>query len=54
MVGFWFPPSAVNVNSPGWHVHVLLADHSGGGHLLNCTFASGQATLDITRGFTKF
>jgi acetolactate decarboxylase len=54
LVGYWFPPSAVNVNNPGWHVHVLLTDHSGGGHLLNCRFASGQASFDITRGYRQF
>ena len=36
LVGFWAPIYAKALNVPGWHLHFLTADRSGGGHLLTC------------------
>lgn len=36
IVGFWTPPYARSINVPGWHLHFLTADRSGGGHVLDC------------------
>lgn len=36
LVGFWFPEYMKGVAMPGWHMHFLADDLSGGGHLLAC------------------
>lgn len=35
LVGFWLPQDFSGLNVPGYHVHFLTADRSGGGHLLD-------------------
>lgn len=46
IIGFWFPNYFDGVNFPGFHLHVLLDDLSGGGHLLDCTFESVIVEID--------
>lgn len=50
IVGFWYPQYFDGVNFPGFHLHVLLNDLSGGGHLLNCTFETVTAKIDFASG----
>jgi acetolactate decarboxylase len=35
LVGFWTPLYARTLNIPGWHLHFLTAERTGGGHLLD-------------------
>ena len=34
MLGFWAPTYAKTFNIPGYHLHLLSADHQHGGHVL--------------------
>jgi acetolactate decarboxylase len=36
MIGFWSPAYAKTLAIPGYHLHVLTADRSAGGHVLDC------------------
>jgi len=36
LVGFWTPEYAKSLNVPGYHLHFISADRTGGGHLLQC------------------
>jgi acetolactate decarboxylase len=36
MVGFWSPPDAKTLSVPGYDLHVLTADRTAGGHVLDC------------------
>jgi acetolactate decarboxylase len=47
LVGFWTPEYAKTLNVPGYHLHFLSKDHSGGGHLLQCR--GHQLHLQIQR-----
>jgi acetolactate decarboxylase len=46
LVGFRFPDYAQGLNVPGYHLHVISADRSAGGHLLDCRLLEGEARLD--------
>ncbi|MGC9199292.1 MAG: acetolactate decarboxylase [Acidobacteriaceae bacterium] len=37
LVGFWTPEYARTINVPGYHLHFLSADHTRGGHILECS-----------------
>jgi len=50
VIGFWYPQYFDGVNFPGFHLHVLLDDLSGGGHLLDCTFESVIVEIDYASG----
>ncbi len=50
IVGFYMPPYVTGINVPGWHLHFLTEDLSGGGHLLDCRFAEATAQIDQTDG----
>jgi len=52
VIGFWYPDYFDGVNFPGFHMHVLLDDLSGGGHLLDCTFESVNVEIDYASGVT--
>ena len=36
LVGFWTPEYAKTFNVPGYHLHFVSGDRTGGGHLLQC------------------
>lgn len=36
MIGFWSPAYARTLSVPGYHLHVLTADRTKGGHVLDC------------------
>lgn len=48
IVGFLMPPYVTGVNVPGWHLHFLADDLSGGGHLLDCCFDEAPAQIDVS------
>jgi acetolactate decarboxylase len=50
IVGFRMPPYVTGINVPGWHLHFLADDLSGGGHLLDCRFDEATAQIDETDG----
>lgn len=50
VIGFWYPDYFDGVNFPGFHLHVLLNDLSGGGHLLDCTFENVSVEIDFASG----
>jgi len=52
VIGFWYPDYFDGVNFPGFHLHVLLDDLSGGGHLLDCTFENAIVEIDFASGVT--
>lgn len=51
LVGFWCPAWVGQINLPGYHLHFLTADHSGGGHVLEVSVARATAELDETPVF---
>jgi acetolactate decarboxylase len=48
LVGFWSPEYTRTLSIPGYHLHFLSDDHTGGGHLLECRGA--DLTLGLQRG----
>ena len=50
IIGFWYPDYFDGVNFPGFHLHVLLNNLSGGGHLLDCTFETATVEIDYASG----
>ena len=52
LAGFWLPEYLQGVNVPGFHLHFLTDDHTGGGHLLDCQLLHGQVEIDYTSAFT--
>jgi acetolactate decarboxylase len=49
LVGYYSPPFVKGVNVPGFHWHFLTQDRTGGGHVLDCSFAPTTARLDSLR-----
>ncbi len=45
VVGFRLPPYVKGINVPGYHLHFIADDASGGGHLLN--FELEQGTVEL-------
>jgi len=46
LVGFRCPAWMKGVNVPGYHLHFLTADRTGGGHVLEVAFTNLNAALD--------
>jgi len=46
LIGFRSPPFVKGVNVPGYHLHFLADDLSGGGHVLAFDLAEGEIELD--------
>lgn len=51
LVGFWCPEYVGGTNVPGYHLHFISEDRSQGGHLLDVSFESAEAALDISDDF---
>lgn len=49
-VGFFFPPYLSHVNTPGYHIHFITADHETGGHILVTDIK--QATVNLMPIYT--
>lgn len=47
LVGFRFPNYLDGVNVPGYHFHFITADKKAGGHVLNCTFDTADASASL-------
>jgi len=52
LVGFRLPAFVAGVNVPGYHLHFLAADRSGGGHLLDCRVDRAEVEIDHTATIT--
>lgn len=50
-VGVYFPSFMDRLNTPGWHVHFLSADHSRGGHVLDMASSHLKLSVSFCRGF---
>lgn len=50
LVGFRLPGFVAGINVPGYHLHFLADDLSGGGHLLECAIVEATAEIDHSRG----
>jgi acetolactate decarboxylase len=46
LVGFWTPSYARSLNVPGWHLHFITDDRTGGGHMLDCHAAGLRVQLE--------
>ena len=51
LVGFRCPDYVKGINVPGYHFHFISEDRKQGGHVLECTLASGEAGLDTLENF---
>ncbi|MGD8779966.1 MAG: acetolactate decarboxylase [Ignavibacteria bacterium] len=50
IIGFWYPEYLDGANFPGYHLHCLVKDNKGGGHLLDCEILNAKVELDISEG----
>ena len=48
MVGFRCPPYIEGINVPGYHLHFLTRDRTGGGHVLELTVEQVRIEIDET------
>ena len=48
MVGFFSPDFVGSAGVPGYHLHFLATDHSGGGHVLDAAIEGARLELDAT------
>jgi len=48
MVGFRCPPYVEGINVPGYHLHFLTRDRTGGGHVLELTVEKVRIEIDET------
>jgi len=48
IVGFRFPDYIKGVNLPGWHLHFVTEDETGGGHVLDVQVGKVRVELDET------
>lgn len=46
LVGFRFPGAAAGIEVPGYHLHFLSDDRTGGGHVLAATLMAATAAVD--------
>ncbi|MDD1715699.1 MAG: acetolactate decarboxylase [Methanolinea sp.] len=51
LAGFWTPDLARGLNIPGFHLHYLTDDRTGGGHVLDVSLENVSMELDETSGF---
>ena len=51
IVGYWMPEYVDGINVPGYHLHFITQDRTGGGHILDYTISSGTVEIDSTDKF---
>lgn len=51
IIGFKSPPFVNGVNLPGYHIHFITEDRTGGGHVLDFITTDVTALLDYTTDF---
>lgn len=52
VVGFWTPELVEGLNIPGFHLHYLTDDRTGGGHIQNLIVDNCTVELDLTPEFS--
>jgi len=52
IVGFWTPDFVRGLNVPGFHLHFLTEDRTGGGHILDFIIENATVEIDTTPRFT--
>ena len=52
MVGLYCPNFMSGLNSAGWHFHFITEDLTRGGHVLQVSVSSADASFDTTPSFT--
>ena len=50
VLGFYCPQYVGGINVPGWHLHFITADRTGGGHLLDVAGADLTVRFQTLRG----
>ncbi|WP_407356154.1 acetolactate decarboxylase [Methanolobus sp. WCC5] len=48
IVGYWLPEYVSGINVPGYHLHYITKDRTGGGHILDYIISSGTIEIDST------
>jgi acetolactate decarboxylase len=51
-VGYWFPSSMNGVDPAGYHLHIISADKTAGGHLLECQIENATIQVDVIKNYT--
>ena len=51
IVGFRCPAFVKGINVPGYHLHFITEDRTGGGHVLDFKLIKGEIGVDITPNF---
>ncbi len=51
IVGYWMPEYIEGINVPGYHLHFITEDRTGGGHVLDYTLTSGTIEIDRSDRF---
>jgi acetolactate decarboxylase len=51
VVGLWSPAYVGEVNTAGYNLHFISADHTKGGHLVEGALTEARVSLDETRSF---
>jgi acetolactate decarboxylase len=46
IVGFRFPRDAAGLELPGWHLHLVSADRTAGGHVLDVSIDHGTIRVE--------
>lgn len=46
IVGFRFPRDLAGLELPGWHLHLVTADRTAGGHLLDVAVTTGHIAIE--------
>ncbi len=50
-VGFWYPPSLINFNHPGYHFHFIGDDLKSAGHILNAKLNNVTVSIGVYKSF---
>ena len=50
LIGFWYPEYFDGVNFTKYHLHALLNNFAGGGHILDCHFDGAVVEIDFASG----
>ncbi|MFH1730054.1 MAG: acetolactate decarboxylase [Planctomycetota bacterium] len=51
IVGFRCPAFVKGINVPGYHLHFITEDRTGGGHVLDFKLIKGEIGVDVTPNF---
>lgn len=51
LVGYRMPPFMAGMNFPGYHFHFLSADHTRGGHMVECVLEGVTIEIDRIHGY---